>query len=275
MKQDTDFFQSDEQSPDSLFATYRRELEKLNLSTPADLEKLVTPLVKDATRIILKKSSAATQNVQLISHFGGLPYFETGETWPKSRNGNYMDFVCQIVNTGNIHLPDEIALVQFYYDFELDPWDTGDDGWLVKIYPKIDKNKLIRIENPLPESQVGYCEMEFSPIKSLPDWQGIDLYQETASKLSCVLNEDDPWEPYQATVSKLCGEYSIHSQIGGYPIWMQGESTPKTRLGGNMQLLFQIDSEEEAGLMWGDGGLIYIFYDPGDLTRFEFVLHSL
>jgi uncharacterized protein YwqG len=28
-----------------------------------------------------------------------------------------------------------------------------------------------------------------------------------------------------------------------------------------MKLLFQIDSEDNAGLMWGDTGLIYVFYD--------------
>ena len=38
-----------------------------------------------------------------------------------------------------------------------------------------------------------------------------------------------------------------------------------------MKLLFQIDSEDNAGLMWGDVGLIYVFYD-NETQKIEFIL---
>jgi uncharacterized protein YwqG len=52
---------------------------------------------------------------------------------------------------------------------------------------------------------------------------------------------------------------------------VQGESTPIDDEGNPMKLLFQIDSEDNAGLMWGDVGLIYVFYDK-KTEKIEFTL---
>jgi uncharacterized protein YwqG len=105
----------------------------------------------------------------------------------------------------------------------------------------------------------------------LPDWEGINLYCNNALKLSCVLNEDRPWDNYNQIATKLIGEQDYQSQLGGYPKWVQGESTPIDDEGNPMKLLFQIDSEDNAGLMWGDVGLIYVFYDK-KTEKIEFTL---
>lgn len=44
--------------------------------------------------------------------------------------------------------------------------------------------------------------MEFKTSNSLPDWEGFDAYDDIASNLSCVLNEDEPWESYGSIVEK-------------------------------------------------------------------------
>lgn len=41
-----------------------------------------------------------------------------------------------------------------------------------------------------------------------------------------------------------------------------------------MKLLFQMDSSQQAGLMWGDAGLVYVFYDDTS-GRVEFTLQCL
>lgn len=53
-------------------------------------------------------------------------------------------------------------------------------------------------------------------------------------------------------------------------MWVQGEDTP-VKEAVPMKLLFQIDSEDNAGIMWGDVGLIYVFYDENS-ERIEFTL---
>jgi len=119
-----------------------------------------------------------------------------------------------------------------------------------------------------------YCEIYFKPVKSLPDWEGIELYCNNASKLSCVLDPDKPWRIYQQIVTKIIGEQDFQSQLGGYPKWLQGETTPKNNEEKPMNLLFQIDSEQNAELMWGDFGLIYVFYDEEtEKIVFDFQCH--
>ena len=256
---------------DSPFDEYRKDLSKQNLKTIQDLEVLVKPLIRKTTILEVQPSSRPPENSQLKSHFGGQPYFEQTEEWPKTKSGKPLDFIFQVFNDGNIELPKEIKLIQFFYDWEELPWDSENDGWHVKIYKVINEQNLTFIERPAELDRPKYCEIKFIPAYSLPDWEGIDIYANLASKLSCVLNEEEPWDSYDKIVEKLIGEQNYQSQLGGYPKWVQGESTPSDKDGNKMKLLFQIDSEDNAGLMWGDVGLVYVFYD--EVTeRIEFTL---
>lgn len=263
--------QEDKKKTDSHFDKYREELNELGLMTFSDLENLVEPIIRTTTKIEILPASRSHDNSQLNSHFGGYPYFEKGEKWPITKKGKHLDFIFQIFNNSDLTLPDHIELIQFYYNWEEFPWDTENDGWLVKIYEKTIKENIELIEKPNELEKSKYCEINFKSTKSLPDWEGINLHEKDASKLSCVLNEDEPWESYDQIVTKLIGEQDYQSQLGGYPKWVQGESTPTDSEGNPMKLLFQIDSEENAELMWGDVGLIYVFYEQ-KTGRIEFTL---
>ena len=244
--------------PDNYFEKYRKELDKLNLKTTADLENMVKPLIKDATKIILKKTSKIPENSHLISQFNGQPYFEKGEKWPKSRNNFDLEFIFQIYNEKNIVLPKNVKLIQFYYDFGKDSYNADDGGWLVKIYESINPENYLFIEKPGERRNVYYCEIEYENIKSLPDWEGIEAYCPNALNLSCVLDENEPWKNYGEIADKFVGEQNLGSQLGGYPDWIQGDESPDKN---DFTLLFQLDSERDAGLTWVDCGMVYIFYN--------------
>jgi uncharacterized protein YwqG len=256
---------------DSLFDNYRKELDALGLSSAADLEKLVAPLIRIASRMEIEEPSNVPENSILTSHFGGDPYFETGEEWPRTRSGKRMEFIFQVFQHGGLELPENIELVQFYYDREKFPWVSNDDGYLVKVYEKLKLHQIKMIEKPIEFRQQNYCAINFREVKSLPDWEGIESYSANASKLSCILDEDKPWQYYQKAFKKLGADTDFQSQLGGYPKWVQGESTPCNSSGKMMKLLFQIDSEENAGLMWGDMGMVYVFYDE-ESKRIEFMM---
>lgn len=262
---------TDPDKTNSQFDKYRSELNELNLKSISDLENRVKPLIRPATKLEILSASRPPDNSQFESHFGGHPYFETGEQWPKSKSGKHLEFIFQIFNSSELELPASIELVQFFYDWEQFPWDTQDDGWLVKIYNKVDQQNIVFVAKPQELKSSKFCKVEFKNVRSLPDWEGIDLYDNNASKLSCVLNEDEPWDSYGQMVSKLIGAQDYQSQLGGYPNWVQGESTPNDPEGNPMKLLFQIDSDDNAGLMWGDVGLIYVFYDE-KTENIEFAL---
>ncbi len=250
------------------------ELSQLGLKTLEVLKEFLTPLIKPCTKINVKKATEPPENSQLISQFGGQPYFETGENWPQTESGKHLDFIFQIFNCPDFELPDSIALVQCYYNWDEYPWNTNVDGWFVKIYKNLSKEKMIFVEQPQKPGISEYCEVEMVSCKSLPDWEGIDLYCPEISKLASILDSDTTWKIYDDVVTKLIGEQNHHSHLGGYPNWIQNESTPKNKNGDKMKLLFQIDSEGNAGIMWGDIGVAYVFYDEeSEKVWFTFQCH--
>jgi len=228
------------------------------------LEGLTFPLLREATKIEVLPPAQPPSDATLLSHFGGQPYFEEGTVWPHSQNGRPMEFIFQVFNNENLSLPPSIKLIQFFYDMDAFPDETDGDGWYVKIYKTLDPAAQTEIAQPYQDTPVKYCEIHFSPVTSLPDWEGLDVYGEHIVELLETINDDEPWEPYDAVVQKLTGSSDYHSQLGGYPNWVQGESTPQNEKGEHVKLLFQIDSEEHAGLMWGDVGLVYVFYDEAE-----------
>ena len=198
---------------ESYFDEDRRELQVLGLESKKDLEDIVKPIIRSTTLIIPKKSSRPPENSQLKNHFGGQPYFEEGENWPENKSGKSLDFIFQIYNKKELELPDEIKLIQFYYDWDEFPWDTENDGWLVKIYKELNPEKRYYIPKLDELEKSKYCEIKFKQTKSLPDWEGIDLFENNASKLSCVLDENEPWKNYDEIVEKLVGEQEYQSQL--------------------------------------------------------------
>jgi uncharacterized protein YwqG len=116
---------------------YRTDPSDHNSNSLEEIELLLSSIVRDATKIEVQTTGEPPENSQLLSHFGGDPYFEEGEEWPMSQNGRHMDFVFQIFNTGDLAIPKSIKLIQLFYDYEEFPWDTKDDGWHVKIFESL------------------------------------------------------------------------------------------------------------------------------------------
>ncbi|MGV3696615.1 DUF1963 domain-containing protein [Flavobacterium sp.] len=239
------------------------------------LEELATPFLKDCTKITVQDASRIPENSNLISQFGGLPYFEKGEEWPKSEEGNSLSFIFQVFNADGIHLPKNIQLIQFYYGFEELPNFSDEDGWKVKIYEKLNPENVVKIERPEDVERPKFCNITFESRKSLPDWETIDEYIEGYTDLAEEIDGDNPWDAHSEVEMKLTGNDNYQSQLGGYPRWVQGDGTPEDEnTGRKSELLFQIDSEDNAGLMWGDAGLVYVFYDPVDKSiSFELQCH--
>lgn len=239
-----------------------------------DLLEVLKPMVKNATKLVVKPSAQDITNSQWISHFGGHPYFENREKWPETKSGEKLSFIFQVYNADNICLPDEIQLVQFFYDFSLSPWNSFDDGWQVRTYSTLDKQENITIEGPRDaEQDMKFCQIDFLPVKSLPDWSGIEVHSPQAYKLACAINKEKPEECYYSALEKLNTFQDYASQLGGYPRWIQGDSIAndnKQKI--KYELLFQIDSEDNASLMWGDMGMVYVQYNPDNLRNLRFEL---
>lgn len=230
-------------------------------------------LAEPAIQIIVEEPTPEQKGSQLQSHFGGIPYFERGEKWPRANNGEPLDFVFQYFfdkNTDNHN----IKLVQLYYSFKLSPWFSGSEGWLVKTYKQIDRNKMVQISCPNDDNRVSHCNITTKAISTLPDWEGTILWCNNLADLSEQIDPERPWQNYMKAAAQVVGNTDYRCQIGGYPQWVQGNDTPLCKNGNPMKLLFQLDSDDNAGIMWGDMGLLYIFYNPNTLEM-SLILQSL
>lgn len=235
--------------------------------------ELLAKLQLPATKMHLEQTKEKQEDTFLQSHFGGQPYFEFGEKWPRSVSGNELDFIFQVFSGEGRCLPKGIALVQFYYDWTTRPWFNENEGWLVKIYNKADTEHYVPVESGLSEPE-WYCPIVFEQVCTLPDWESVDLYNNQISDLAYEINSESPWEAYRELVHECVPKQRFQSQLGGYPIFVQGNETPISKNGKPMELLFQIDSEENADLRWADMGMVYVFYDRIDGNVY-FSLQSL
>ena len=253
-----------------------------------DVEALTLPLALPAVH-------AVHCHERTPSQLGGSPIATPDLAWP-SCDGRPLAFLAtidltQLQRTHPIEwLPPSGALL-FFYDVAEQPWgfDPKDrDGWRV-IYIEQPQG---RAEMPFPSTldvanQLPRQFLAFQTIRSYPSF-GRDA-------ISALRFTDDESGQYEALTLRPFGDRPRH-QITGYPTPIQGdEMETESQLASNgiylgdpdaykdprvkaldagaaeWRLLFQIDSDEAADVMWGDVGTIYFWVRESDARagRFE------
>jgi uncharacterized protein YwqG len=215
-------------------------------------------MMKKTTKIDVSYKKEIPFDTQLKSHFGGQPYFEKGETWPRATNGNPLRFVFQIFHEKDVELPENVKLVQYFYDYDYRSYEyTDDDPWLVKVYETVNLENRIIIKEPkryihfkwydenpkwANDDEENYGEIEFTSRWSLPDWEIYSMPME---------------KKYWNILEELDVEDETCSRAGGHPRWLQGEMKKD-----GFDFLFQIRADEVGlGQIWGDIGTGYFFYN--------------
>lgn len=235
------------------------------------LDAELKPFVKSAVK--LEPHASESANAPCVeSKFGGVPYAEEGDTWPICTGcGSELDFIAQLSEES------EVSLHTFYYCFDCFPWgfNAAERGqWEIISYqnPLLKNHKLIS-RTTESETAVTPCVVSESPVKVLPDWESLQSIIPAASELCSSFEKDSEWDAYEAaTIRQGClDDYS--TLIGGYPRFVQGEVQPSCDVCGKPMTFFaQIDSEDEANVMWGDVGLVYFFRCAEHKGEFHFEL---
>jgi len=195
---------------------------------------------------------------------GGDPYFEAGETWPRSASGRPMEFICQIFNEASIELPDSIQLLQLFYDMEELPWENEQDGWMVKLYPTLKRNQMITITPPTELEPIQYIPIRYESIKDAPDWDALKRFcPEILKTITEQYMGMDEWEFYHKSLASILKNDFNASKLSGYANWHQHDDHPLNHDDNPLELLLQLNSEEHPDLMWGYTGKLYLFFDPG------------
>ncbi len=224
------------------------------------------------------------------SKFGGFPYFPKELQYPTDSIGQAMFLLAQL-NFGETPKLDpfpERGILQFYISGGHDLFGASfesparQDDFRVLYFPDIteDESQLVKDFSFLskPDSLPLY---EQSSLTFSAKWAPLPEsdYQFEQSILN--LNPTSKYDLYK-DYQKVYQEYAklFHSaghKIGGYPNFTQSDPRVLEPYKGEKYiLLFQMDSDDEAGIMWGDVGVANFFISEKDLEdrNFSRVLYN-
>jgi uncharacterized protein YwqG len=252
------------------------------------LNPISTKLAKLAKECVRMRSTPrANETISIgTSKLGGLPDLPPGLAWPKWK-ASYLTFVAQ-VNLAELpanELLPNVGMLSFFYDREQSAWGFDPkhkEGFRLWYFPE--GLQLIRAVEPEP-SAFPCAQLSFGPFLSLPN--------PCAESVKGLLLESEDDEQYCDFFEKHAGPAPQH-QILGWPHVIQNEMELECQLVTNgvyvgdasgykdsrrkelepgaddWTLLFQIDSDDNAKMIWGDGGMLYVWIRRQDLAACKF-----
>jgi uncharacterized protein YwqG len=252
------------------------------------LSPISTELAKLSKECIRMRSAPrANKTISTgTSKLGGLPDLPPGLAWPKWKTG-YLTFVAQ-VNLAELpgsELLPNVGMLSFFYDPDQSAWGFDPkhkEGFRLWYFPEV--SQLIRTAESEPAT-FPCAQLSFEPFLSLPD--------PSAKSARDLLLERKDREQYRNFLGKRAGPAPQH-QVHGWPRIIQDEMELECQLVTNglylgdlsgyedprrkelepgaddWTLLFQIDSDDNAQMMWGDGGMLYVWIRRQDLAAQNF-----
>jgi hypothetical protein len=184
-----------------------------------------------------------------LSHFGGLPLLPSGLDWPTcGRCGTRMPFLLQVAAA---ELPAEArpafpdGILQLFFCTKCFRWEPFSDAVRVRVLAN---------EEGLTVAAAGDVAKLVAP-RSILSWQSVDDYAEPDEALG--LDELQVESLFEAGYP-LQGD-----KLLGAPYWVQDPEFPPCRECGKLMApLFQLDSNDNLDLMWGDAGVAHILWCP-------------
>jgi uncharacterized protein YwqG len=235
----------------------------------------------------MRSTPCANESISVgASKLGGLPDLPPKIAWPRWKTG-YLTFVAK-VNLAELPASDSlptVGMLSFFYDREQSAWGFAPnhkEGFRLWYFPE--PSQLIRTVEP--ESFMFPCaQLSFERFLSLPDTsaesltdllldiEGDGLYYDCVEKcagpepqhrilgLPHVIQGDMPLERQLVTNGAYAGN------AGGYKDPRRKELEPGSA---DWTLLLQIDSDDNAKMMWGDAGVLYVWIRRQDLASRNF-----
>ena len=254
---------------------------------PRDVMVLAAPLVRPAAHLVTSADEAP-------SHFGGAPPLPAGTAWP-SRDGRPLTFLA-CVDLPSLHaalpvswLPPAGRLL-FFYDAENQPWgfDPKDRGSSVVHHEADVALERRALPRELPQAgrfqpcavaMVSYVDIpsmedERNPLMGADD-ETLESYSDVQDKLASP-NSDIAHkllghaQTIQGAMELECALTSNGIYTGDARGYKDRRAAKLAKSQYDWRLLLQIDSDEHAGMMWGDAGRIYYWIRDQDLLERRF-----
>jgi uncharacterized protein YwqG len=250
----------------------------------------LAPLVRPAVRLLTTRS--AGELALGASRVGGAPDVPQGFSWPHWRD-KPLQFLAQIEleRAGGGALPSSGHLL-FFYDADQDAWgfDPQDRGSGVVCYLPAG-TQLTRSERPgegSSETRIAPCTLDFEFYEDLPEFETFDPMERELTEEG----DEGYWDvrellasgPDGAAAHKLLGhpntiqgQMQLECQLASHGIncgTAAGYNEPRAKElasgAKDWRLLFQLDTDDNAELMWGDVGTLYFWIREQDLAELRF-----
>jgi len=239
------------------------------------------------------------------SRLGGIPDVPEDFEWP-TREDKPLTFIMQLRLSDLAQYDLESVLptngwLYYFYDVDKQPWGFHgqESGWSVT-YIKDETTKLSRISYPKTQHQAFELKalplflLSFNRILSVPSavWEHPYGYQ---TYHALAFNDYDEENAYMYFSFDFSPEASPSHQILGYANHIQyaveydcfmaqypehdeqsifhklnEDSQARSKVMDEWQFLFQIDSDEDLGLICGDMGMLYICIPKDSLAKHQF-----
>ncbi|GAC1393325.1 MAG: hypothetical protein NVS4B11_02220 [Ktedonobacteraceae bacterium] len=252
----------------------------------ARVTKDIDALAKASIRL---STTPTTESMLEIgaSKLGDVPDVPPGFAWPEWK-GLPQSFIAQI-RLEDAHPYDadgvlpEHGLLWFFYDaqqqtFGAEPADKG--GWSVLFAEQPANLQRAIVPSTLPTtSQFQACTLRFSSEITLSLQPQLEL-----SNFDWTDEEQQKYETLLSTFPTPEDHAAIHNRMLGNPETLQDDMRLECQYASNgvsdssdpkadelakgameWQLLFQVDSDEHAGMRWANTGLLYYWLKKADL----------
>ncbi|MDQ3704959.1 MAG: YwqG family protein [Chloroflexota bacterium] len=233
------------------------------------------------------------------SKLGGLPDLPEDVGWPEW-NGKALAFIAQF-NLEEVapfeleRLLPATGMLYFFYDAQMETWgDTLEDrGGARVLYYSGDMARIRR--TPFPETLHEWgrdypaCRLELASVLSMPSSdsmyvESLDLTEEEVAAYNQLeewlagSNEDSadhrllgyPSAIQQDDMEELCALVTGGIYVGSAEGYESKKAEELKKTAADWLLLLQVDSDNNAMMMWGDAGMIYYWIKSGDLAQRNF-----
>ncbi|MBQ5312163.1 MAG: DUF1963 domain-containing protein [Oscillospiraceae bacterium] len=218
---------------------------------------------------------------------GGVPYMPAGMEYPAGRDGVYKDKPLRLL--AQLCFDDlpplegfpEKGILQFFCS------DTEDGCFGLDFDKPFDQNGFRVIYHP----DVIKDESKLMSVGDMPETDGDDFpfdgeYLLTAEPALCPVSagdfraqetlsayndsDDDVMDEAYDMIETAYMDGNTGTCAGGYPDFTQSDPRPYCDAKDRTVLLFQLGSEPEDGILWGDCGIGNFFISPKDLEALDF-----
>jgi uncharacterized protein YwqG len=204
-----------------------------------------------------------------VSKFAGQPWLAPDETWPRCGNcDGLLQFFFQL-NLGMV--PREAkanfgdnGLLQLFYCLDCEDSEPFANTRLVRmVYPDVTNERDSAISVP--------TSLEAYPTRTIIAWEPLEEFpefDELRNNPELILDDKqrfarDQLKNDSAAIDDYWPRSELGDKLGGWPHWIQGaEYYPCPQCQKQMQVVFQLDSEDNLPYMFGDSGCSYIIQCP-------------